>query len=121
MARELGTPLVIHQPSYSVVNRWIERGLLTVLEEHGLGSIGFTPLAQGLLTGKYLGYGHTTEQVAAVRAPGALLGEYLDAVHARTVQLLAEVSDLVSVMHDDMEHAGQAAYLRGLLENQSWP
>lgn len=55
VARELGTPLVIHQPSYSMVNRWVERGLLTVLDEHGLGSIGFTPLAQGLLTSKYLG------------------------------------------------------------------
>ena len=55
VARELGTPLIIHQPSYSMLNRWVERGLLTVLDEHGLGSIGFSPLAQGLLTGKYLG------------------------------------------------------------------
>ncbi|MEH3034623.1 MAG: aldo/keto reductase [Aeromicrobium erythreum] len=57
VARELGTPLVIHQPSYSMLNRWIEDGLTTVLDEHGLGSIGFTPLAQGLLTDKYLGDG----------------------------------------------------------------
>ena len=55
VAKELGTPLVIHQPSYAMVNRWIEDGLLTVLDEHGLGSIGFSPLAQGLLTSKYLG------------------------------------------------------------------
>lgn len=55
VARDLGTPLVIHQPSYSLVNRWVEDGLLTVLDEHGMGSIGFTPLAQGLLTSKYLG------------------------------------------------------------------
>ena len=75
VARDLGTPLVIHQPSYSMVNRWIESGgadarpagfgstpgsgggasLLSVLDEHGMGSIGFTPLAQGLLTSKYLG------------------------------------------------------------------
>lgn len=77
VARELGTPLVIHQPSYSLLNRWIEGdgdtssgstgagfgagsggrapGLLTVLDEHGLGSIGFAPLQQGLLTDKYLG------------------------------------------------------------------
>ncbi|RYJ06826.1 MAG: aldo/keto reductase, partial [Actinomycetales bacterium] len=58
VAKELGTPLVIHQPSYSMVNRWVEDGLLTVLDEHGLGSIGFSPLAQGLLTGKYLGKEH---------------------------------------------------------------
>jgi L-glyceraldehyde 3-phosphate reductase len=55
VARDLGTPLVIHQPSYSMLNRWVERGLLTVLDEHGLGSIGFSPLAQGLLTDRYLG------------------------------------------------------------------
>ena len=54
VARELGTPLVIHQPSYSMLNRWVERGLLATLEAHGMGSIGFSPLAQGLLTGKYL-------------------------------------------------------------------
>jgi len=55
IARDLGTPLVIHQPSYSMLNRWVEGGLLTVLDEHGLGSIGFSPLAQGLLTDRYLG------------------------------------------------------------------
>jgi L-glyceraldehyde 3-phosphate reductase len=53
--RELGTPLLIHQPSYSMLNRWIEEGLLDVLEEEGAGCIGFSPLAQGLLTDKYLG------------------------------------------------------------------
>jgi L-glyceraldehyde 3-phosphate reductase len=52
--RELGTPLLIHQPSYSMLNRWIERGLLDVLEREGVGSIVFSPLAQGLLTAKYL-------------------------------------------------------------------
>jgi L-glyceraldehyde 3-phosphate reductase len=52
--RELGTPLLIHQPSYSMINRWIEDGLLDVLEREGIGSIVFSPLAQGLLTGKYL-------------------------------------------------------------------
>ncbi len=55
VARDLGTPLIIHQPSYSMLNRWIERGLLTTLDEEGLGSIGFSPLAQGLLTDRYLG------------------------------------------------------------------
>ena len=53
--RGLGTPLLIHQPSYSMLNRWIEDGLLDVLEEEGIGCIGFSPLAQGLLTDKYLG------------------------------------------------------------------
>lgn len=52
--RELGTPLLIHQPSYSMFNRWIEGGLLDVLEAEGVGCIPFTALAQGLLTDKYL-------------------------------------------------------------------
>jgi L-glyceraldehyde 3-phosphate reductase len=53
--RELGTPLLIHQPSYSMLNRWVEDGLLDVLDEVGAGCIVFTALAQGLLTNKYLG------------------------------------------------------------------
>jgi L-glyceraldehyde 3-phosphate reductase len=52
--RDLGTPLLIHQPSYSLLNRWIERGLLDVLGQEGVGCISFGPLAQGLLTTKYL-------------------------------------------------------------------
>ena len=52
--KELGTPLLIHQPNYSMFNRWVEAELLHVLEENGVGSIAFCPLAQGLLTGKYL-------------------------------------------------------------------
>lgn len=52
--KELGTPLLIHQPSYSMLDRWIEGGLQDVLEENGIGSIAFMPLAQGLLTNKYL-------------------------------------------------------------------
>ncbi|MCB8820426.1 L-glyceraldehyde 3-phosphate reductase [Microvirga rosea] len=54
--RELKTPCIIHQPSYSMINRWIEEdGLLDALEEAGMGTIVFSPLAQGMLTGKYLG------------------------------------------------------------------
>src|SRR6201994_4614214 len=52
--RELGTPILIHQPSYSMLNRWIEPDLLGTLEREGIGCIAFSPLAQGLLTGKYL-------------------------------------------------------------------
>src|SRR6202000_2672719 len=51
--RGMGTPLLIHQPSYSMLNRWIERGLLDVLGAEGIGCIPFSPLAQGVLTGKY--------------------------------------------------------------------
>jgi L-glyceraldehyde 3-phosphate reductase len=52
--RQLGTPLLIHQPSYSMLNRWIEPELLDVLEEEGVGCIVFSPLAQGMLSDKYL-------------------------------------------------------------------
>ncbi|RVX45373.1 L-glyceraldehyde 3-phosphate reductase [Nonomuraea polychroma] len=52
--RELGTPLLIHQPSYSMINRWIEDGLLDAVEEAGMGCIVFSPLAQGVLTDRYL-------------------------------------------------------------------
>jgi len=52
--RELGTPLLIHQPSYSMLNRWIEPDLLDTLEQEGVGCIVFSPLAQGMLSDKYL-------------------------------------------------------------------
>jgi L-glyceraldehyde 3-phosphate reductase len=52
--RELGTPCLIHQPSYSMFNRWVEDGLLDVLDEEGVGCICFSPLSQGMLTGRYL-------------------------------------------------------------------
>jgi L-glyceraldehyde 3-phosphate reductase len=54
IARDLGTPLLIHQPSYSMLNRWVEGGLLDELEQQGMGCIAFTALAQGLLTDRYL-------------------------------------------------------------------
>jgi L-glyceraldehyde 3-phosphate reductase len=52
--RRLGTPCLIHQPSYNLFNRWIEQGLTSVLEEEGIGCIVFSPLAQGQLTNRYL-------------------------------------------------------------------
>jgi L-glyceraldehyde 3-phosphate reductase len=52
--RELGTPCLIHQPRYSMLDRWVEGGLLDVLDEEGIGCIVFSPLAQGQLTGRYL-------------------------------------------------------------------
>ncbi len=52
--KQMGTPCLIHQPSYSMFNRWVEEGLLEVLDEDGIGCIAFSPLAQGLLTDRYL-------------------------------------------------------------------
>ena len=54
LLRDMGTPCLIHQPSYSMLNRWIEEGLLDTLEQEGIGCIVFSPLAQGMLTTKYL-------------------------------------------------------------------
>ena len=68
---DLGTPCLIHQPSYSMFNRWIEDGLLEALEDTGMGAICFSPLAQGLLTSKYLG-GDIPEDSRAANPHGFL-------------------------------------------------
>lgn len=73
VARSLGTPLVIHQPSYSLVNRWVEDGLTDVLAQEGLGAIAFTPLAQGVLTDKYLGDGRAQRAQKRSSLPGTAL------------------------------------------------
>ncbi|MGP1907734.1 L-glyceraldehyde 3-phosphate reductase [Metabacillus sp. JX24] len=69
----LGTPLLIHQPSYSMLNRWIEDGLQDVLQENKVGSIAFCPLEQGLLTNKYVG--GVPQESRAAKATGALQEE----------------------------------------------
>jgi len=66
--KQLGTPCLIHQPRYSMFERWIEDGLQQVLEEEGIGSIAFCPLAQGLLTNKYI-YGIPEDSRAAKSSP----------------------------------------------------
>ena len=71
MLRQLGTPCLIHQPSYSMFNRWVEEGLLDVLKEEGIGCIAFSPLAQGLLTDRYLG-GNIPEGSRASKVHGFL-------------------------------------------------
>ncbi len=68
IARSMGTPLVIHQPSYSILNRWVEDGLTGVMRQEGMGAIAFTPLAQGLLTSKYLEDGTRRSRAAALVA-----------------------------------------------------
>src|SRR5450755_4039856 len=83
--RQLGTPLLIHQPSYSMLNRWIEQELLGTLERHGAGCIAFSPLAQGVLTGKYLNgvpAGSRASQRSTTLAAGQLTGATLGHVRA---------------------------------------
>ena len=91
IARELGTPLLIHQPSYSLFNRWIEEDLLDHLEEQGMGCIVFSPLAQGLLTDRYLG-GTIPADSRAARG-GSLQREHLEEsklAHVRALNTIAE-------------------------------
>ncbi|MDF1603540.1 L-glyceraldehyde 3-phosphate reductase [Nocardioides sp. YIM 152315] len=90
IARELGTPLLIHQPSYSMLNRWIEEDLLDELEAQGMGCIVFTALAQGLLTDRYLD-GVPADSRAA--REGSTIGEsHLDEATLRHVRRLDEIA-----------------------------
>jgi len=89
---EYKVPLLIHQPSYNLLNRWVEHGLLDTLDDLGVGSIAFTPLAQGLLTGKYL---NGVPQDSRVNRPGggSLSSEHLNAAnidHVRKLNGIAE-------------------------------
>ncbi|MBT2736704.1 L-glyceraldehyde 3-phosphate reductase [Bacillus sp. ISL-7] len=87
---QLGTPLLIHQPKYSMFNRWIEDGLQDVLQESGVGSIAFSPLAQGLLTNKYL-TGIPADSRAA-KSTGFLSEDQVKAEVIERVQKLNEIA-----------------------------
>jgi L-glyceraldehyde 3-phosphate reductase len=91
IARELGTPLLIHQPSYSLLNRWIEEDLLDELEEQGMGTIVFSALAQGLLTDRYLD-GIPADSRAA-REGSTIPGDHLDEQTLRHVRRLNEMAE----------------------------
>jgi L-glyceraldehyde 3-phosphate reductase len=88
--RALGTPLLIHQPSYSLLNRWVEDGLLDVCDEIGAGVIAFTALAQGLLTNKYLS--GVPEDSRAGRE-GTLSRELLTDERINALQTLNDIAD----------------------------
>ena len=90
LLRELGTPLLIHQPSYSMLNRWIERGLLDVLEREGVGAIVFSPLAQGLLTDKYL---HGVQDDSRVRRGNYFSAEMITDEVLQRVAALNEIAE----------------------------
>jgi L-glyceraldehyde 3-phosphate reductase len=88
--RRLGTPVIIHQPSYSLLNRWIEDGLLDVLEEEGLGTIVFSALAQGILTGKYL---HGVPAGSRATKHGTLTAQHLSDDTLAKVRALNAVAE----------------------------
>ncbi len=86
---DMGTPLLIHQPSYSMLNRWIEGGLLDVLEETGVGCIAFSPLAQGMLTDRYLG---GVPDGSRASRPSSLSKDLLTDVALEHIRALADIA-----------------------------
>jgi L-glyceraldehyde 3-phosphate reductase len=105
--RGLGTPCLIHQPSYSMLNRWVEEGLLDLLESEGVGCIAFSPLARGLLTDRYLA-GIPADSRAA--GPSAFLKaeEITEAVRAR----LCRLNDIASARGQSLAQMALAWVLR---------
>ena len=85
-----GVPLLIHQPSYSMLNRWVERGLLDTLEDLGVGCIAFSPLAQGLLTRKYLG---GVPQDARAAKAGSLTPDMVTQENVLRIQALNAIAE----------------------------
>jgi L-glyceraldehyde 3-phosphate reductase len=88
--RQLGTPLLIHQPSYSLLNRWIEDGLLDVLGEEGVGCIVFSPLAQGMLTDRYL---NGIPEGSRASHPGSLSRDMLSDENLEKVRALNRIAE----------------------------
>jgi L-glyceraldehyde 3-phosphate reductase len=86
---DMGTPLLIHQPSYSMLNRWIEGELLDTLAETGVGCIAFSPLAQGMLTDRYLG---GVPAGSRASRPGSLSKELLTDTALHHIRALAEIA-----------------------------
>jgi L-glyceraldehyde 3-phosphate reductase len=84
-----GVPLLIHQPSYSMLNRWVEKGLLGTLEELGVGCIAFSPLAQGLLTNKYL---NGVPEDSRARTEGSFPKNFLSEANLNRVRALNEIA-----------------------------
>src|ERR1700682_145165 len=87
--RKLGTPLLIHQPSYSMLNRWIESDLLDVLGKEGVGCITFSPLAQGLLTDRYL---KGVPEGSRASHPGSMRPEMLTEANLTRIRALNEIA-----------------------------
>jgi L-glyceraldehyde 3-phosphate reductase len=91
--KSLGTPMLIHQPRYSLFDRWVEKGLLDVLEKEGVGCITFSSLEQGLLTNKYLNGIPEDSRAASTRGNGALEASGITEEVVKKVQALNEVAE----------------------------
>jgi L-glyceraldehyde 3-phosphate reductase len=125
--RELGTPLLIHQPSYSMLNRWIEEDLLDVLGGEGVGCIAFSPLAQGLLTSRYLGGVPESSRAAQGKSldQGMLSEENLERIRAlngiaeRRGQTLAQMAIAWTLRDERVTSALIGASSVGQLEDSA--
>lgn len=98
--RQMGTPCLIHQPSYSMFNRWVENGLLDVVENEGIGCIPFSPLAQGLLTDRYLN--DIPSDSRAAKPHGFLTGD-------RVVLMLPKIKKLNEIAQNRNQSLSQMA------------
>jgi L-glyceraldehyde 3-phosphate reductase len=107
----LGTPLLIHQPKYSLLERWIENGLTSVLEKRGIGCITFSSLAQGLLTNKYLDGIPAGSRAASSRGNGALEASGI------TPQMLKRIRNLNEIAQQRGQSLAQMS-LAWVLRNQ---
>ena len=105
--RELGTPCLIHQPRYNLFDRWIEAGLLDVLEEEGIGCIPFSPLCQGILTNKYID--RIPEDSRAARFDEFFWG---DAVSAERVAKVVKLNEIAKARGQNMAQLAIAWTLR---------
>ena len=105
--KDLGTPCLIHQPKYSMFDRWVEDGLLEVLEEKGVGCIPFSPLAQGLLTDKYLK--GIPEESRAAKEHGFLKTEHIT---PEVIQKVAQLNALAEARNQTLAQMALAWLLK---------
>lgn len=106
--RELGTPCLIHQPRYNMLDRWIEDGLLDVLEEEGIGCIAFSPLSQGILTNKYLD--KVPEDSRAKKLQGQF--HWGDAVSQQRLEKVRQLNEIAQARGQSMAQLAVAWVLR---------
>ena len=107
--QELGTPCLIHQPKYSMFDRWVENGLLDVLEQNGVGCIPFSPLAQGVLTNKYLKGIPADSRASSHRGNGAIEE---DQVSEDKINKVRQLNDLAEARGQNLAQMALAWILK---------
>jgi len=107
MLKEMGTPCLIHQPKYSMFERWVEDGLMDVLAENGVGCIPFSPLAQGLLTDKYL---HGIPADSRVATSGVFLNE--SNLTSEKLAIIARLNEVAATRNQKLAHMAIAWLLK---------